>query len=204
MENNLEIANKLDIERDLKLVKKLATLHMLTDRWIGRNKGYGSITVGQFNSIVMGKDALEGRTKKVTYLSAVTELKKFIFKYAKESDYLCKEIEKLEEAINNSPIKSLKVAEGCTTREENVLGLYRIKVLFIMQSLVSLKIAEETLGISTSTLKRYCQEEKLLNTKKVGKTWLVNIEECIDVFNISIGSKLDDIYEEALSLGRNK
>lgn len=38
--------------------------------------------------------------------------------------------------------------------------------------------------VTESAVKQACQQERLLNTKKIGKTWIVNIEECRAYWNI--------------------
>ena len=38
--------------------------------------------------------------------------------------------------------------------------------------------------VTETAIKQACQQERLLNTKKVGKTWMVHIPECRAYWNI--------------------
>ena len=43
---------------------------------------------------------------------------------------------------------------------------------------VGIKDIAKYLGLTESAVKQACQQNRLLNTRKIGKTWLVHIPEC--------------------------
>ena len=48
----------------------------------------------------------------------------------------------------------------------------------MISEMVGIKYIVENLGLSENAIKQACQQENLLNTQKVGKTWLIHISEC--------------------------
>lgn len=112
-------------------------------------------------------------------------LKKQIDKNSK-IDYLKEEIAKLQEEINNSPIKDLRFWTGKDFKdEERTLSHIALKrMLFMNSCLMSIKELHEETGLAESTIKQACQQERLLNTSKIGKTWLVHYPEACTYWDL--------------------
>ena len=99
-------------------------------------------------------------------------------------EYLLLEIVKLHEEINLSPIKDYKFWRAGLNDAEEKLDTLAVNRLFYMDaSYVTITTASEELGITESAIKQACQQERLLNTRKLGKTWLVHIPECRAYWN---------------------
>ena len=48
----------------------------------------------------------------------------------------------------------------------------------------NIKYIVENLGLTESAVKQACQQQRILNTKKIGKSWIVHIPECRAYWNI--------------------
>ena len=55
---------------------------------------------------------------------------------------------------------------------------------FMINEMVGIKELCSILGLTESAVKQACQQERLLNTKKIGKNWMVHIPECRAYWNI--------------------
>ena len=128
-----------------------------------------------------------GGKRTVTYGEAVHNLKMNIEKHCK-NDYLIESVSKLKEDIANSDICDLKFGvepKGGFSKLENMLdteGLNRR--FFMLNEMVGIKYIVENLGLTDSAVKQACQQERLLNTKKIGNNWMVHIPECRAYWNI--------------------
>lgn len=166
------------------LVAKLVKLQVLCLRYVERNTTLKCNTYRDMNRIIM-KNKLT-----CTYEEATENLYENISKYCKNSDYLMKECLNLKDGIESSNIKTLRFGlepQKKFTKEEKEFDTELIKrQLFYINGMVGIKDIIDILGgvITESAVKQACQQERLLNTKKVGKTWLVNIQECRAYWNI--------------------
>lgn len=163
----------------MELIEKLIKLDMLYIREMARRGIIKLRNMGQLTEPlgVHSQSLTVGKATK--YLS---------IKINRDSDitYLKEEIGKLEKEIEESSIKECKFWNGSATEEEKKLDTLAMKRLFFMDTcLVSIKEAAEETGLTETAIKQACQQERLLNTKKIGKTWLVHMYEVRQYWNIS-------------------
>lgn len=94
----------------------------------------------------------------------------------------------LKDDILNSPIRDLRFGlrpQRRFTEEELALDNYLLRcTLFLQCSMTEIKVIAEKLGLTVGQIKQACQQERLLNTKKVGGSWEVSINECRKYWNI--------------------
>ncbi|MBW6408782.1 hypothetical protein [Clostridium weizhouense] len=163
------------------IIKQLVKLQILTMRWIERNTNLQCSTHRDMERI------LTSNKLTCTYLIAINNLKSTIIKYC-NNDYLNKEVLQLEIAIKESTIKDLRFGlepQKKFTEEEKELDDYKLKrTFFMINEMVGIKYIVENLGLTESAVKQACQQERLLNTKKIGKNWMVHIPECRAYWNI--------------------
>ncbi|APH23539.1 hypothetical protein [Clostridium botulinum] len=165
-------------EVDMELVEKLMKLNILYIREMERR---GIIKVKNMGQLT---EPLGVHSQNLTVLKATNYLKNKIDKNS-NIVYLKDEINKLQEQICNSKIKDYKFWNGNFNEEENKLDDSVIKRLFFMETgFVGTTQAQEYTGITVSAIKQACQREKLLNTKKLGKTWLVHLPEVRAYWNV--------------------
>ncbi|MDU7085933.1 MAG: hypothetical protein E6344_19790 [Clostridium sp.] len=169
------------------LIKMLVKLQVLCARYVERNTSLRCATHRDLDRIIMANKLT------CTYGEAVENLINNIKKYCKENNYLMEEAIKLEGAIKESNIKNLRFGLEPKiefTKEEKELDMEMVKRKFFMiNEMVGIKEACELLTteekeLTESAVKQACQQERLLNTKKVGKTWLVHIPECRSYWNV--------------------
>ena len=65
-------------------------------------------------------------------------------------------------------------------------------MFFMTNEMVSIRYIADNLGLTESAVKQACQQQRLMNTKKVGKTWMVHLPEFKNYWNIK------DIEEDSL------
>ncbi len=162
----------------MKLVEKLMKLNILYIREMERRRIIKIKNMGQLT------EPLGIHSQNLTILKATNYLKNKIDK-GSNIKYLKDEISKLQEQILNSKIKDYKFWNGNLNEEENKLDDLVIKRLFFMETgFVGITQAEEYTGITGSAIKQACQQERLLNTKKLGKSWLVHLPEIRAYWNV--------------------
>lgn len=167
------------------LVKELIKLQILCMRWVERHTNLRCVTYRDMDRI------LKGGKLTITYKDAVKNLKMNIDKYCK-NDYLINSVLELEENVNNSEIYNLRFGvepQRKFTELEYKLDSFIIKrTLFMINEMVGIKyivedVAKE-LNLTESAVKQACQQERLLNTRKIGNNWMVHIPECRAYWNI--------------------
>ena len=169
---------------NIELVRKLTKLQILCMRYVERNTSLRCRSFRDMDRIIT-KNKLT-----CTYREAVENLQDNIKKYCNNSSYLTEEILNLKENMNNSSIKDLRFGiepQKKFTEEENRLDEEMLKRKFFMTNcMVKIKDAIKELNnkVTETAIKQACQQERLLNTKKVGKTWMVHIPECRAYWNI--------------------
>lgn len=162
----------------MELVEKLMKLNILYVREMERR---GIIKIKNMGQLT---ESLGIHSQEPTVLKSVNYLRNKIDKNS-NIIYLKEEINKLQEEINNSPIKDYKFWNGDFNKEENKLDILVIRRLFFMETnFVGIKQAAEYTGVTESAIKQACQQERLLNTKKLGKNWLVHLPEVRAYWNI--------------------
>lgn len=166
------------------LIRRLVKLQLLCVRYVERHTTLKCDSKGGMNRLLM-KNKLT-----ITYGEAVQNLYDNIEKYCSNSKYLIDAAFKLKQDINNSTIKTLRFGyepQRKFTEEESVLDTEVIRrQLFMLNAMVEIKDITQILNnkVTESAVKQACQQERLLNTKKVGRTWLVHIPECRAYWNV--------------------
>lgn len=90
----------------------------------------------------------------------------------------------LKENILDSKIQNLRFGIEpqlkFSEKEKNLDTELTRRQLYYTSNMVSIKdvVGIFNNSVTESAVKQACQQERLLNTKKIGKTWIVNIEEC--------------------------
>lgn len=169
---------------NVNLVRRLAKLQILCIRYIERNTSLRCKTFKDIDRIITN-DKLT-----CTYKEIIENLYNNIKKYCNNCEYLLEESLKLKEEINNNSIKNLRFGvetQKKFTKEEKELNNEILKEKFFMTNcMVGIKDVVKILDnkVTATAIKQACWQERLLNTKKVGKTWLVHIPECRAYWNI--------------------
>lgn len=159
------------------LVKELVKLQMLCIRYVERNTNLKCSTHRDIERVITSNKL------SIEYKDAVINLKNNIEKYCK-NEYLLKSVYELETNINNSELANLRFGRCKLTKIEEELDSLLINRRFLMlTSMVNIKYASDELGLTESAIKQACQQERLLNTQKIGKSWLVHIPECREYWN---------------------
>ena len=167
-----------------KVAEEMARLQVLCFRYVERNTKYKMTmqTVRNVERIAM-KNKL-----RIDYLSGACNLEENILNYCQDSKYLLDAVVELKENIIRNEMCDLRFGENLNnnfSEEEKLLEHKRIeKMLNMSFEMTGITEAAEYLEINAETIKKAAQEERLLNTKKVGKTWLVYIPECRDYWHI--------------------
>lgn len=168
---------------NIDIVRKMVKLQVLCVRYVERNTTLKCKTHRDMDRIIMGAKLT------CTYREAAENLYNNIKKYCSNSALL-EEILKLKESIDNSNIKDLRFGlepQKKFTDEEKELDTEMLKIKFFMiNGMVGIKDIVEILGgvVTESAVKQACQQERLLNTTKIGKSWIVHIPECRAYWNI--------------------
>lgn len=173
------------------LIAKMVKLQILCVRWLERHTALQFPTVGDIDNVLFA-----GRTY-VNYQTAIKNLKTRIDKYCK-NEYLSGEIIKLSKEIENSSIKDLRFGlepDKKFSEMEYELDKYEMMCrLFMSTSMVGIKYIVENFGLTESAVKQACQQERLLNTTKIGRNWMVHIPECANYWNIQY--KNDGVFKD--------
>lgn len=165
---------------DKKLVADLVKLQILCMRWVERNTNLRCDTHRDMDRILMENKLT------LTYSEGVDNVKKNILRYCK-NEYLLKSIAELEDSIKSSSIKNLKFGldqAGLFSKKERELDEYLLKrKLYMITGMVGIKRMAEIIGVKETTIKQACQQERLMNTVKIGSNWTVHIPECRAYWN---------------------
>lgn len=162
-----------------RMVADLVKLQFLVIRYVERHTALKYITLRDVDNVITN-----GRPT-ITYSRAVENL----YKHAKIRTRNCKiildSIVELKSKIDNSELGKLKFGVNTPTKIEYELDQYLLRRSFFMSTgMVGIKDASEMLNITESAIKQACQQERLLNTKKVGRNWVVHISECKAYWNV--------------------
>ncbi|KHD34375.1 hypothetical protein NL50_17470 [Clostridium acetobutylicum] len=173
------------------LVYRMVKLQILCARWLERNTTLRFPTVADVDNIL-----LAGR-KYATYNDAIKHLKTKIDKYCK-NEYLSKEIDKLDKEIESSAIKDFRFGlepKNKFSKIESDLDKHEMMSrLFMTTGMVGIKYIVENFELTESAVKQACQQERLLNTSKLGRNWMVHIPECVAYWGINY--KMDGVFED--------
>lgn len=164
------------------LINRLVKLQFLTIRWVERHTNLKCPTHRHAERI------LTGNKYTCTYLEAINNLKANIIKHCSSSEYITREMVNLLQDIKESNIKDFRTGVEPKikfTKEERELDTHRVKrTFFMIGEMVDIKYMAKELGLTESAIKQACQQERLLNTKKIGNNWTVHIPECRAYWNI--------------------
>ena len=169
---------------NIDLVRMLVKLQVLCVRYVERNTSLKCKTHRDMDRILMANKLT------CTYKEAVENLYNNIKKYCANSSYLIEETLKLKDNINNSNIANLRFGvepQKKFIEEEKQLDDEILKRKFFMiNEMVGIKDLVELLEnkVTETAVKQACQQERLLNTRKIGKSWMVHIPECRAYWNI--------------------
>lgn len=156
-----------------RMVADLVKLQFLVIRYVERHTGLKYITLRDVDNVITN-----GRPT-ITYSRAIENL----YKHAKIRIRNCKiildRIVELKSKIDNSELGKFKFGINTPTKIEHELDQYLLRRTFFMSTgMVGIKDAAKILNITESAIKQACQQERLLNTKKIGRNWVVHIPEC--------------------------
>lgn len=172
------------------IVEHLAKLQVLCVRYVERHYNLICKTHRDLDRVIIKNKFT------CTYLEAINNLFENVNKYCKDNDYIFNETIKLKEVIENSSIKNLKFGlnNGIFSEEEKELDNYMLdRKFFMINCMVSIKeVCEILKDLSIGKVKQACQQDRLLNTKKIGKTWLVHIYECKQLWNVEYNDECNN------------
>jgi len=140
--------------------------------------------MGKFNNFKDINKLFIRNKENVTYEEGVENLIKSSYKVPldmKKYKKLIYKIEKLERKISGSDIKNFRFGydkeSNFSFLEKEISNAFLVEIINKIGFLVSIKEAAETTKINENTIKKACQNNELLNKRKVGKTWLVDCNE---------------------------
>ena len=174
------------------LIRLLSKLQVLCVRYVERHTSLRCVSYRDIDRIIT-KNKLT-----CTYAEAIENLYNNISKYCRENSYLMEQILNLKEAFDLSEILNLRFGvepQRKFNALEKDLDIYREKqIFFYIGEMNSIKDTCAVLGLNEETIKKACQEERLLNTKKVGNGWQVNLRECMQYWSKTL--KEDGLYKD--------
>lgn len=163
-----------------KMVCDMVKFQFLLIREVERNTSLKCFTKADTDRV------LKGGKMTITYGDAMENLKNNALKYSK-NDYIRNSVIDLYSKIKNSDLKDFRFGVEPQKRfsdlEDELDYLIIRRELYMNTELVGIKAASELLELTESAIKQACQQERLLNTKKIGKTWVVHIPECRAYWN---------------------
>lgn len=166
---------------NMEIVREMVKLQVFCVRLVERTTNLECKTHGDMDRILMG-----GRFT-ITYKEAINNLRINIEKYCKNG-ILKNHVLNLQHEINNSEIANLrfgmepqrKFTELESQLDEEILK----RKLFMLNEMVGISYVVKNLGLTVSDVKQACQDNRLLNTKKIGENWMVHIPECRAYWNM--------------------
>ena len=162
------------------IITELTKYHVIYIRYMEKNKGKVYTNLNSIDKIFIESNEY------LTFYYAICKLYDKFNKHLSKDCFIEKILE-LRKQIENSNIRDYRIGFNNKTINkldliEKNLIMIRLKVLFDrINSLVTISEATIKLKVNSGTIKNACQTEKLLNTKKIGKTWLVDIDEIIEM-----------------------
>jgi len=182
------------------MVKELAYLQIMLVRWTERNTSKKFKTYREIDRLITGNRYTQ------TYGEGILQLEKGYASCTNQS--LIELVQKLKENILNSELKDVRFGlsphRPFSDEEHELTRLLLTTYLSLMSCLDTIGNVAEQLNISPETIKKAAQEERLLNTKKTGKTWEVELAEVRNLgikpyFKKGEDKNADGILEEGKS-----
>lgn len=163
-----------------RIVCDLAKAHILLIRYVERNTTLRVMTMRDMERV------LQGGSLTCTYGKAIANLKQHAYKLV-ENETLLSLIVDLEKEINENDIRDLRFGiqphKPFSSIENELDNLLLRRQLYMTNEMMPISVVAEKLGIKDTTIKQAAQQERLLNTQKLGKTWLVHLPECEAYWN---------------------
>jgi predicted site-specific integrase-resolvase len=170
-------------EQQKELVKEMVSCNTYLIRNIEANTNLKFPTYGKVEEVMT-------KTKKnTTYKDAANNILEMATKHCK-NDILLNRIEEMRKNILLNDLSDIKMLSHWNTRPQNELeselsSVITNTVIELNIGMYSLSEASETTGINNETIKQACQDGRLLNIRKVGRGWQVNLNEVKKYWNIS-------------------
>ncbi|APR02742.1 hypothetical protein CLQ_13423 (plasmid) [Clostridium botulinum Af84] len=173
-----------------RIIADLVRLQFIVIRYVERNTNIKYITHRDLENVLTG-----GRPT-LTYSKAVNNLLKHAKMRIRNNEDIINDIVELKDKIDNSEIKELHFGMETYSHLEYELDQYVFRrTFFMITSMVTIKYASELLDIPEITIKQACQQERLLNTEKIGRGWRVHLPECRAYWNIPYTDEKDIYYD---------
>ncbi|APH14019.1 hypothetical protein NPD5_3828 [Clostridium sporogenes] len=173
-----------------RIIADLVRLQFIVIRYIERNSNIKYRTHRDLENV------LTGGVPTVTYSKAIDNLLKHSRMRIHDNDDIINNIVELKDKIDNSEIKDLHFGMAVSSGLENELDQYVLRrTFFMITSMVTIKDASELLDIPEITIKQACQQERLLNTEKIGRGWRVHLPECRAYWKIPYTDEKDIYYD---------
>ncbi|NFC67304.1 DNA-binding protein [Clostridium botulinum] len=173
-----------------RIIADLVRLQFIVIRYLERNTNIKYITHRDLENVLTG-----GRPT-LTYSKAIDNLLKHAKMRIHDKKDIIDNILELKNRINDSEIKELHFGMETSSHLEYELDQYLLRrTFFMITSMLSIKDAAELLGITESAIKQACQQERLLNTEKIGRNWRVHLPECRAYWNIPYTDEKDNNYD---------
>ena len=162
-------------------ITELTKYHIKYIRYMEKNKGEKFNTLDDLDRIFKHKN---------NYLSYPNAINKLAKKYDEVfmDSFQSKRIQYLagifsESSLSNCKIGLINDKINSSSNSELQLYILRLKLLFdLTNCLVTINEASNKTSVNEGTIKHACQTNRLVNTKKIGKTWLVDLDEINQVF----------------------
>ena len=172
-------------------IKLLVKTQILSIRYVERHSNLICVTHRDLNRFVM--------QNKLTcnYRFILDTLEKNINEYCNDFETVREMLKILKDNISILGLDNLRLgmdSQKKFTEIEKELDSLRTKyLLFYLNEMLSIGEASKILGLNINTIKKACQTERLLNTRKTGKTWLVHLPELKKEFKTEYN---DDLYKD--------
>lgn len=159
------------------LIKEFATLYTLTFKHYFRN-GYPLEEIDKYAEAIGKEGTL------TTYGEALNNLMSVC-----HSEILLKRMWNL--ACKFDEVSCYRFEVGYSYAQKLTPLEYRLNNIMLktsfkcIQNDMSLKDASIITGVPETTIKQACQQERLINVSKVGKIWLVNLNEVKEYWEIN-------------------
>ncbi|MGV2685418.1 hypothetical protein GNF82_13600 [Clostridium perfringens] len=169
------------LQTDLNLIENFARLHVYYIR--ERSLLYNEV----FNSTVDIERIVFGDNVSRTYEAGIQDLVTKVWDGSKNKRLILL-ADNLHGGLYKSSIQDLRFCSLHSediTEEEKILNMFRTKLLItLLIDSITIKQAAEKTGVSESAIKQACQQDRLLNKRKVGTTWLVSETEVREYWEV--------------------
>lgn len=157
------------------VVKKFAKIHVILFKTFQRNSTTYYDYIKIFRAIVFEKNfKTYGDVFNFYKLENKNKIIRNLLNELDDSIYLIYDI---KFGLKTNDISSI---------DYKVNAIFYCSIINLISYDVNIKIASELTGITEAAIKQACQQERLLNVYKIGKTWVVNLLEISEYWNCDI------------------